>query len=286
MMVCRALVRRRNDSVGGNMRILANWATRAAKPLVIVSLLMLSLVGAQTASSATALGSPYSGTGYDTSYPQCSATLAPAGFAIIGIGHGRPFTTNTCAGNELTMANNAGDTSYSVYFNTGYALAYAKSETTNCQSDSLGQYLSVSGHEQSVLQQAWAIGCSEVDYAVAAATAAGLNAPVGWWADIESGNSWSTNTTVNEAAVSGISSELTLTKGFAGVYSSASMWNKIVGSSFHSGFTADWQAGLNKCPSSGNGFSLSSDGTTTPIWLAQYGSYSLGGATYDKDTAC
>lgn len=149
------------------MRAFANLKSRAITALTIFSLMTLTMV-VQQASPSSASNPYYSGNGYDTSYPQCTATSAPTGFAIIGLGHGRPFTTNTCAPSEAALAGGA---STSFYFNTGYALAYAKSDYAGCTTLSHSEYLTltISGHLLSQMQAAWAIGCSESEYAMTVA---------------------------------------------------------------------------------------------------------------------
>ena len=68
---------------------------------------------------------PYtsSTSGYDVSYPQCSAASSiqynGSGFAIIGIGDGRPFTANPCVIQEWGAALTAQASSISIYINTG-----------------------------------------------------------------------------------------------------------------------------------------------------------------------
>ncbi len=245
--------------------------TVAAAALIAPSLSMPA--GASTSN-------PYSGSGFDESYPQCSATATPSGFAIIGVSHGRPFTSNTCAASEWKAA---GTGSKSLYFNTGYALAYAKSETTTCKAKAASMSFSATGHQLSALQTAWAIGCSEADVAYLSAP----GTPVAWWADVETGNSWSTNTSLNQATIDGIVTEMnSLVNNLVpvGIYSSPSMWDSIVGTSYVNGaIAADWQAGASICPSSG--FTLSSS-SYAPVWLVQTGTTVVKGTTFDTDLAC
>lgn len=238
---------------------------------------MASPVGAST--------NTYSGTGYDASYPQGSSTPPlNMSFAIIGVTHGRPFTTNQYAG---TQWNDAPSGSRSLYFNTGYALAYAKSDTPNCKSDSLNfqPIGGASGHTLSALQAAWAIGCSEADWAMSVAP----SAPAMWWADVETGNSWSTNTALNQATITGMASEFnTATPAIPfGIYSTPSMWTSITGSGFVvSTVAGDWQAGLTSCPSSTLGFTLTNSGLA-PLLVVQTGTTTgASGTTYDTDVAC
>ena len=274
---CRLLVRRMSTVRVGRPR------TALVAGLAILALAVPALAQAD----------PYtpSSSGYDTSYPECTVGSAPSSpsFAIIGVSHGRPFTSNTCAAAEWTLATSDGASLLSLYFNTGYAGAYQKDVTSGCAAASGGIQTGASGHQNSALQTAWAIGCSEAADAVAAAP----GTPAVWWADIETGNSWSTNTALNQFAINGIVAELASTGIPVGVYSSPSMWNKIVGTGYvNPGIAADWQTGLSVCPSSPStaGFTLASPGTPAPLWLAQTGTTTIttGGVTtsYDADAAC
>jgi len=52
--------------------------------------------GAQTATAST---------GYDISYPQCGKTITyPAGFGVVGVNDGHPYSTNPCLASEITWA--------------------------------------------------------------------------------------------------------------------------------------------------------------------------------------
>ncbi len=226
----------------------------------------------------------YSGSGYDASYPQGNFTPPSSmSFAIIGVTHGRPFTTNQYAAQQWT---NAGTISKSLYFNTGYALAYAKSDTTKCKTGSSTYTpIGASGHTLSALQAAWAIGCSEADWAVAVAP----GSPAMWWADVETGNSWSNDTSLNQATITGMVTELgknSASSGIpVGIYSTPSMWASITGSNFEvSGVSGDWQAGIQACPSAG--FTQTSSGTTAPVLIVQNGTTTSGKTTYDTDLGC
>ena len=227
----------------------------------------------------------YSGSGYDASYPQGNFS-PPSGmsFAIIGVTRGRPFTTNQYAARQW---ENAGTLSKSLYFNTGYALAYAKSDTANCKISSAGYTpTGASGHTLSALQAAWAIGCSEADWALSVVP----GSPAMWWADVETGNSWSTNTALNQATITGMVTELTTTTTIpVGIYSTPSMWASITGTDFVvSGVSGDWQAGLSACSSTTTGFTLTggSSPLDAPVLVAQTGTATYQGTTYDTDLGC
>ncbi|HVH64221.1 MAG TPA: hypothetical protein VNA65_11545 [Candidatus Dormibacteraeota bacterium] len=146
--------------------------------------------------------------GYDVSYPQCPGTSAPAGaFGIIGANDGRPFTVNPCFGNEYRGAAN------SVYINAAYAKAYRGNITIDCSTGP---------------STAWDIGCSEAETSINAV--AGHNVSM-WWLDVETANSWSSNRSLNQAAVQGAISRLG-SAGPVGVYSTAYAWGRIAGSDF------------------------------------------------------
>ena len=223
----------------------------------------------------------YSGSGYDASYPQGNFS-PPSGmsFAIIGVTRGRPFTTNQYAARQW---ENAGTLSKSLYFNTGYALAYAKSDTANCKASAAGYTpTGASGHTLSALQAAWAIGCSEADWALSVVP----GSPAMWWADVETGNSWSTNTALNQATITGMVEELTTTPTIpVGIYSTPSMWASITGTDFVvSGVSGDWQAGMTSCPSAG--FTQTGSGIKAPVLIVQNGTATSGKTTYDTDLGC
>ena len=219
---------------------------------------------------------PTGSSGYDVGYPNCSET-PPGGFAIVGLGSGRPFKTNRCLASEWATAKGFGGTpTPALYFNTGYSGAYARDITSPCTKYAGPSVTGFPKHDQSTYMKAWEIGCSEAAYA---ATIAKTNNedPSMWWADIETGNSWSTNQTVNQYAVDGISYEMQQsTPGVAGVYSYTAAWNKIVGPGFTATppFAGDWGPGLS-CATTG--FS------GAPVWILQGGTTSSG---VDTDTGC
>ena len=253
------------------------------------------LIPALPASSLVSFTNPYSGSGYDVSYPQCSDTTpyAPNEFAIIGIGDGRPFSTNSCVQALWSRALMAKATSFSIYINTGNSGAYGKDITSDCAAGVPSVYTT----RQS--QQSWEIGCSEADYAFQAALNAGVNPnqpssstysiKAGmWWADIENGNSWSANSQLNQDTIQGLMAELAspLNTSFSseaglpvGIYSNVSFWDSITGSTSNNLFTptasnAGWFAGGSCSMFDAN-----------PAWVGQYAS-GTPSPVGDSDTAC
>ena len=253
---------------------------RRAAVLAVATVLSVGL----TPLSASAATSVYSTgtTGYDVSYPNCADSV-PAGFSfgIVGLTGGRPFSTNGCAQSEWRTASSL-TTGPSAYFNTGYAGAYAKSITSACStaSQNAGVYGTLARRALAQAQEAWAIGCSEVDWARSVLATVPSATPAMWWADIETGNSWSMSTSLNQFTIDGIISEMQQgSPGLGGVYSTRASWAKITGSASWTPTpapTANWVAGLAACPKSSP-----FDGGS-PTWLAQ--TSQTGGV--DVDTAC
>ena len=257
------------------------WAVLAAATLVGGVVL---LPGAASASGV------YTGSGYDISYPNCTVTSAfPAtDFAIIGLGGGRPFTTSKCLGSE--WKNNSTQPDESLYFNTGYAGAYAKNITTACQNESSNAPIPAGtpSHTARTETQAWEIGCSEADFASSKAP----GTPAAWWADIETGNSWSTNTGLNDFAIDGIVYQMSTLKTTGGapaggIYSTPSNWAQIAGSGFvaYPAIQADWEpvpTNSSVAATCSTAFSLTSTNSYSPVWVVQYGSVN----GVDGDVAC
>lgn len=121
-----------------------------------------------------------------------------------------------------------------LYFNTGYSGAYGRNINSTCANDvSAGNddnvFGTVRGRTLSQDQNAWEIGCSEALYAQANAPAI---TPTMWWADVETGNSWSTNTSLNDFTIDGLSYQMQQGGVLGGFYSYTSAWTKIAGAGF------------------------------------------------------
>ena len=226
------------------------------------SLLRLSLVAP---ASPKTTASPYlSGArGYDVSYPNCTRPRAQqAGFAVLGVNGGRPFTFNPCLAREYGLYAMVGP--YGVYLNTGYKPTLRSRTTAACA-------LAASAPGSS--GQAYAIGCSEAATSLERITLLGLPAPAVWWLDVETSNSWSSTRALNIQVLRGMIDflgKLTPTP-VVGIYSRPSWWQAI---------TAGWRVS-NPEWSPGSAGLCPAPFSAGPVWLAQSGS-----ATLDRDTAC
>lgn len=223
---------------------------------------------------------PYtSGTGgYDYSYPQCGVAAPKASFGIVGTNGGYPFTYyNNCLAAEYAAAAKTGNAS--LYINTGYDPTYTAIDGRHTTQDCKNQSVNISG--TSAQQAAWAVGCSEAQRDTAYASSQSVTAPTGWWLDVETANSWSTNDlSLNRYTIQGIVATLrAATTAPIGIYSTSYQWSEITGG-YQPAVDANWvatgQSSLKRAKSrcSSAGF------TGAKVWLVQYV------ATYDHDYAC
>jgi LysM repeat protein len=208
---------------------------------------------------------PHAAVGYDVSYPNCAVQVPAAHtFAVIGLNHGRPFTTNPCFADEWAAAQPP----RSVYINTAYAPSLFRHITPDCRAAGNSQPLGPAA------RRAYTVGCSE---AGAAIDLLGPSAPDAIWLDVEPSNTWSSQQGLNAAAINGIVDRLLSQTPHpaVGVYSNASFWRQIVGD-WTSLSLPEWVATEAPdppgCPAS---FAAG------PVWLSQ----STDG-TLDVDTAC
>jgi LysM repeat protein len=238
----------------GQRLVIPTQATSAAA--------LLELAAAETSPYASAVA------GYDVSYPDCSRALpTDAGFFIVGLNNGRPFTANPCFEIEYAAARASG-LQPSIYLNAAYAPSLIRHVTPDCASAGEAQPL---GRRQRI---AYAVGCSEAEASVG--MLGGLPATA-IWIDIEPANTWSKRPGMNRAAISGFVATLLARepRPIVGVYSSAAYWPGLTGawSSFP---LPEWLA---------TGSPLDENGCALPfaagrVWLSQQAT------TRDHDTPC
>lgn len=230
--------------------------------------------------------------GYDLSYPQCGPPLfippslaSPSqtwNFGVIGVDGGWPFISPQHPGNACLGQEYQGTVSPALYINTGYATVYTDAKHTTAGCASLSR--SISGNSSQ--RKAWAVGCSEASKSMAYAASQGASYPAGWWLDVEIGNSWSSNTGLNQYAIQGIIDTIHQNSPPSvpvGIYSTAFQWNSIVGSRRVTGIAADWVATAGSVQQAAGYCSRSFSGD--PVWLVQYAA-DYQGTSFDGDYAC
>ena len=238
---------------------------------VLATAFLLSLA---SSASAASTGNPYTGTGFDISYPQCGASADPAGsFGIIGVTGGRAFTANSCFTTEYDRA----PAQRSIYMNLNAAVG------STADNGSTGPYNSsgICGHGDRTCQ-AYNYGWKAAQHAYGQA---GTRKASTWWLDIETANSWQSQVALNQHTIQGAVDFLlnqtspggvsnpqpTVGITSVGIYSWASAWQKIVGNWKPN--LPVWYAGTSSC-------SVSSF-TSGPVWLVQAAS-----GVSNGDTAC
>ncbi|HET9692358.1 MAG TPA: hypothetical protein VFP61_14495 [Acidimicrobiales bacterium] len=156
-------------------------------------------------------------TGYDISWPQCGGAYPPpAGIGVIGVEHGYSFSVNGCLAAEAAWAG----LSLSLYMNLdspggSNAAAWQSGPAGACQSGDL-------------TCESYNWGYNNAVYAYQAATARNLHAGA-WWLDVETGNTWSADTTANDSVVAGAIDALHARGVNVNIYSTSYQWGVIAG---------------------------------------------------------
>jgi hypothetical protein len=179
-------------------------------------------IAVSTYSGPAYAASPYApgATGYDISWPQCGLPypeLAGGRLAIVGVTGGRPFTPNRCLRSEYLWAA-AGGERPSLYVNLAYGVSargplHCAADNDRCRSYNYG-YLAA----QYAYTYAYLNSLGRTAYTPA------------WWLDVETANSWSSDTGLNAAVVRGAIDYLhTMHGALVGVYSTPDEWQEIAG---------------------------------------------------------
>jgi hypothetical protein len=190
-------------------------------------------------------GNPKTTRGYDISYPQCGAAFPsnPA-FAIVGVNGGRVFSPNPCLASQITWGGGAATELYANTGNPGPALSsfWPKGQTSPRFCDSANPDTADCAYDYG-----WNAAQSSFQTAQQAYTSLGITtspAATRWWLDVETGNSWRTETTLNVAALQGEFDYLR-SAGVTdlGFYSTTAQWTEITGGSKVFSPAPSWGAG-------------------------------------------
>ena len=250
---------------------------------VIVTASSAAPVTAQAAKPPVPAAKPTTSRGYDISWPQCgSAYPSNPAFGIVGVNKGIVFSPNPCLASEITWAGGAKAQLYANTGNPGPALSshWPKGQTSPRVCDPAN-----ADTADCAFDYGYKAAADSYADAVAAFNALGLTASAAaatWWLDVETSNSWRSDTSLNVAALQGEVAYFTGTAHVAklGVYSTAYQWGVIAGgSSAFSAYTS-WIAGVGNLKNAqshcvGSGF------TGGGITLAQYAF-----SGFDADLVC
>lgn len=207
-------------------------------------------------------------TGYDISFPQCGSQFPslPYAFGIVGVNKGRTFSQNPCLSSEYQWAVQATNSLPSLYINLSYPIGSTASEGLS------GPKGNCSRKDKAC--QAYNYGFNAAEYSYNYASSQNALATM-WWIDIETANSWSSNTGLNDLVIQGATEFLQSKANTVGYYSTKYQWNKIAGTGYNPGLP-NWVAGASSLSAAPSFCSSNySFGGGTP-WLVQYpnGSYS------------
>lgn len=231
--------------------------------LVLIVTLVPTVVSEAMPFRLTA-GTPKEPVGYDISWPQCGKKL-PTGqaFGIVGVNSGTAANTNKCLADQLVWANKSlGGTlqpKVQLYVNTanpGEIISQVTTWPTN-NTDPTGYtpsnpYNTCTGNND--LACSWQYGWNRAaqDYTerfLPAAITAKIDRAISsyvWWLDVETENTWQSGSTEalarNTATLEGMTSYFTMSGAKVGLYSTASQWATIAGT------TVDLNSNLNKLP--------------------------------------
>jgi hypothetical protein len=184
-------------------------------------------------------GGPVAPIGYDISYPQCSASLpAPGNFAVVGLNGGKASNPNPCFQTEWMWAlQSIGGTQQAkagIYLNTANPadvwsdplVAYWPSSGTN----SYG-ICDITNEDSSACSYEYGKYYGAKD-ASDAHTAGAVLDNATWWLDVETANTWSSDTAKNRAALEGWVDGLkeSAANVTVGLYSTSAQWSGIAGS--------------------------------------------------------
>ena len=190
---------------------------------------------------------------------------------------------NPCLSSQYRYAPNPG-----LYINTGFDPVYTDTTHTTADCKTQSQSPMISGTAQQ--KAAWAVGCSEAQDDYGYAQGKGITTPVGWWLDVETGNSWCgqsgtncTDLSWNQYTIQGIIDTFTHIGAVPiGIYSTNFQWHAIVGNLSVSGASADWYAiGPGTAQQAAAHCASAYSFSGSPVTIVQYVSKSA-----DLDYAC
>jgi hypothetical protein len=243
-----------------------SWTgARACRRVVVV--LAFAMASAGAATSTAWASSPPSAHGHDISHPECGQDPPRGGaFGIVGINHGRPFSTNPCLQDQYRWAVGR-PSGAAVYVNTSNPAPTSAHYWP--RSGSSDPALCTDATSTTDPGCAYDYGWHAAGYALTTGRQLGA-AVIGrtWWLDVETSNTWNGDGKSNTAVLQGMYDYLR-SHGVArvGLYSTGYQWQRITG-----GYTASTAAGYRKAwrPAVTSDYPLHE----APLWVATGGNSS------------
>ncbi len=214
--------------------------------LRVVLVCLVALAGGFLAPSSLASASvaPAS-VGFDVSFPQCGANLpSGAGFGVVGVNGGHPFSVNPCLVNEIQWARTTLSASPQFYVNT--ANPGPSNDANWPRSQATPRACAGADSIACSFDFGWNAGQGSFQAVVGAETQIGVPSPTGvaqssqWWLDVETGNLWESLRNANGPTSAQYANDAAVLQGelayFAsigitsvGIYSTASQFGAIAG---------------------------------------------------------
>jgi len=251
-------------------------AARMVRLTHLVALLAALSLAASASAAHEKGGGTAKTTGYDVSYPQCGQSLPTnVSFAIVGVNNGIVFSVNPCLSSQLAWAKRyeAVPILYANTANPGPALSshWPTGQTAP-------KVCSASDSDSAACAYDYGWNAAADSYADAARAGASASE---WWLDVESANSWESNTANNVAELQGevayFQSQGVTTVGF---YANSNDWRTITGGTTAFAALPSWRAGVGK-----QGTAASYCGTAGFTGgPTRYSQYASGG--FDADVRC
>jgi hypothetical protein len=233
--------------------------------------------------------------GYDISYPQCGGQFPtnPA-FGIVGVNKGIVFSPNPClgAGSGQSQLAWAGGIQAQLYANTGNPGPARSTHWPNGQTTPRECNTAASPGSDTAncaYDYGWNAAADSYRTAVRAYISLGL-APQGatstpkanvWWLDVETGNSWRSDVSLNVAALQGAVAYLeSVSAADIGFYSTQQQWDQVTGGTLVFSGSPGWVAGASTARGARNNCGAHSF-TGDLVALAQY--FAKG---FDADLRC
>lgn len=225
--------------------------------LVLLAATPVTVAAARPEGSAAKVAGG-SSVGYDISWPQCGGPFPTnVAFGIVGVNRGIVFSPNPClgTGNGPSELAWAGGLQAQLYANTGNPGPVISTHWPNGQTFPRECNIGASPGSDTAncaYDYGWNAAADSYQTAVRAYISLGL-APAGatstprantWWLDVETGNSWRPNVSLNVAALQGAVAYLQ-SAGVAdiGFYSTQQQWNQITGGTLAFATHPSWVAG-------------------------------------------
>ncbi|MGH9226425.1 MAG: hypothetical protein ACRD2W_22135 [Acidimicrobiales bacterium] len=213
---------------------------------------------------APAFAAVPTGHGYDVSWPQCGRALPSDGdFRIVGVNGGKPYTDNDCLAAQYQWARGAPAAAF--YINT------ANPGTASSAVDWYGQrspHTGCSPSNEAACAFNYGYHGARLAYDYAQGQTGGANRH-SWWLDVETANSWSSNTDLNVASIVGAAQFFREHAVPVGVYSTDYQWRRITGG-FRMPDVPNWVAGARTGAEAASWCAPGSSFTGGPVNLIQW----------------